>query len=264
LCGLSSGPETLGGRFFVAPDPSQNANGVREERPVADPKSYTQEEVDAIIAERDAIKANRDDALTEAKKAKAALKGYEGIDPAEYKKLKDAADEAARKAALAEGNLETWKKQVTDQHQKERESDAKRIAKYETAIARRLKEDELRKALVGKADPTMMELLVEHGSKFIHVRETDDDFEHFVADAKGNPLVADGKGTPMDVSTFVDQRLKAQFPAAFLGSGSSGGGATKSSGSAGGRAPAVIANTNSPEFLQNLERIHKGEAKVGA
>lgn len=234
------------------------------ERPVADPKTYTQEEVDAIVAERDAIKANRDDALTEAKRAKAALKNYEGIDPAEYKKLKEASDEAARKAALAEGNLEAWKKQVTEQHQKERESDAKRIAKYENAIGRRLREDELRKALVGKADPSMMELLVEHGSKFIHVRETDDDFEHFVADAKGTPLVADGKGTPMDVPAFVEQKLKVQFPGAFLGSGSSGGGATKSNGGAGGGSPRVIASTNSPDFLANLTEIATGKTTVGS
>jgi hypothetical protein len=177
------------------------------------------------------------------------------------KTLKEAAAEAERKRALAEGNLEEWKKQVTDQHQKERESDAKRIAKYEGAIGRRLKQDELRKALVGKADPSMMELLVEHGSKFIHVRETDDDFEHFVADAKGNPLVADGKGTPMDVPTFVEQRLKVQFPGAFLGSGSTGGGATKPTGGAGG--PSTISKSDLFKG-DNLKKAARGEVTVAS
>lgn len=228
---------------------------------MADPKTYSQDEVDAIVAERDAIKANRDEALTEAKKAKAALKGYDGINPDEYKRLKEAADEAARKAALAEGNLEVWKKQVTDQHQKERDADAKRIAKMDTAISRRLRHDELRKALVGKADPAMMELLVEHGSKYIHVRETDDDFEGYVADQKGNPLVADGKGTPMDVATFVEQRLKTQFPGAFLGTGSSGGGAPKSTGGASGGEKTISAN-DTKAWNANLADIASGKVKV--
>ncbi len=233
--------------------------------PVAgeDTKTYTQEEVEALFAEREAgLKQNRDEALKEAKNAKAQLKSYEGVDPSEYKSLKEAAAEAEKKKALAEGNLEVWKNQVTEQHKKEREQDAKRVQKYESAISKRLRQDELRKALVGKADPTMMELLVEHGSKFVHVRETDDDFEQFVGDEKGNPLVADGQGTPMTIDQFVDQRLKSKFPTAFLGTGSTGGGAAKSSGSAGGTKS--IASTNDPSFLANLTDIASGKTTVAA
>lgn len=228
---------------------------------MADP--ITQEQYDAMVAERDALKANRDEALTEAKKAKAALKNYDGVDPAEYKTLKQAADDAAKKAALAEGNLEVWKKQVTDQHQKEREADAKRISKYESALGKRLRQDELRKALVGKADPSMMELLVEHGSKFIHVKETDDGFEQFVGDEKGNALVADGQGSPMTVEQFVDQKLKQKFPGAFLGSGSSGGGATKSTGGASGPTKS-IASTNSRDFLAHVADVAAGKTVIGS
>ena len=235
--------------------------GQRGIGPVADPKTYTQEEVDAIVAEKEALKNNRDEALTEAKKAKAALKNFDGVDPAEYKSLKAQADEAARKAALAEGNLEAWKKQVTDQHQKEREADAKRISKYESALGKRLRQDELLRALVGKAEPTMMELLVEHGSKFIHVKETDDGFDRYVGDEKGNPLVADGQGTARTIDQFVDTRLKAKFPGAFLGTGSSGGGATKSTGGASGPTKS-IASTNSRDFLANLESIATGKTTV--
>lgn len=226
-------------------------------------ETITKEQYDAMVAERDALKTNRDEVLTEAKKAKAALKNYDGVDPTEYRTLKEAAAEAEKKRALAEGNLEAWKKQVTDQHTKEREGDAKKLTKYESAISRRLKQDELRKALVGKADPTMMELLVEHGSKFIQVRETDDDFEHVVVDEKNNPLVGDSKGSPMSVEQFVEQKLKAKFPGAFLGTGSSGGGATKSTGSAGG-STGRIASTNSPDFLAQLAGVASGKTKVGS
>lgn len=228
-------------------------------------ESFTQEQVDAMIAERlaaevEGLKKNQQEALKEAKAAKAKLAAFEGIDPAEYRTLKEAADDAERKRALAEGNLDAWKKQVTDAHQKEREADAKRLAKYESSLAKRLKQDELRKALVGKADPTMMELLVEHGSKYVHIRETDEDFEQFVADEKGNPLVGDGKGSPMTIDQFVDQNLKTKFPAAFLGTGSSGGGASRSNGGAGG--VRTVARDDSRAFIANLEDIAKGKVDV--
>jgi hypothetical protein len=226
-------------------------------------ETYTKEQVDQMIAEREAgLKANRDEALREAKKAKELAKRYEGVDPDEYKTLKEQAAELERKKALAEGNLEVWKKQVADQHQKELDAAAKRIAKYEGAVGKRLRQDELRKALTGKADPAMMELLVEHGSKYVHVKETDDDFEQYVGDEKGNPLVADGQGTQMTLEQFVDQRLKAKFPGAFLGSGSSGGGATRST--SGGSGGSKIISKDDLYKGDNLQKVASGQYKIAS
>jgi hypothetical protein len=227
---------------------------------VADPKTYTQEEYDAMIAERDALKANRDQALTEAKAAKKKLADYDGVDPVEFKKLKDAAADAEQKKALAEGDFKTLRDQLIEKHTSELTAKAKREAKLESALNRRLVQDELRKGLVGKADPAMMELLVEHGSKFIKVRETDDDFEHYIADEKGNQQFSDGKATPMTVESFVEQSLKAKFPGAFLGSGSSGGGASKSSASGGGSQ--TISGASGADFLKNLDGIADGSKRV--
>jgi hypothetical protein len=218
-------------------------------------------DIEAIVAERTAaLKQNTDQAIRELRQARAKLKDYEGVDPEEHRALKSAADEAARKQALAEGNLEVWKKQVTDQHQKEKSGLESRLAKFESFTSRTLRNDELRKALVGKADPSMMELLVEHGSKFIHVRETDEGFEKYVGDEKGNAMVADAQGSPMTTEVFVDQVLKSKFPGAFLGSGSSGGGATRSN--AGGGGVTTIASTNDPSFLANLESVATGKTQV--
>jgi hypothetical protein len=218
-------------------------------------------DIEAIVAERTAaLKQNTDQAIRELRQARAKLKDYEGVDPEEHRALKSAADEAARKQALAEGNLEVWKKQVTDQHQKEKSGLESRLAKFESFTSRTLRNDELRKALVGKADPSMMELLVEHGSKFIHVRETDEGFEKYVGDEKGNAMVADAQGSPMTTEVFVDQVLKSKFPGAFLGSGSSGGGATRSN--AGGGGVTTIASTNDPSFLANLDSVAAGKTQV--
>lgn len=227
---------------------------------MADPKTYTEDEVAAIVAERDAIKANRDEALTEAKKAKAALKSYDGVDATEYKALKEAAAEAERKRALAEGNLDAWKKQVTDAHQAERAGDAKKIDKLTRALEKHLVDAQLATALAkNDADPSMLPLLKLEGRNYARMRETDDDFEAIISDAKGNQLVADGKGTPMTIEDLVVQRLKTQYPAAFRGTGSSGGGASKSTGGASGGGGIV---TDGQSFLRNLDKIASGEMTV--
>jgi hypothetical protein len=229
---------------------------------VAEPQTYTQEQYDAMIAERDALKHNRDEILKESKKAKDALKNYEGVDPVEFKTLKEAAAEAERKKALAEGNLEVWKKQVTDQHQKEREADGKKLTKALAALEKR-KVAKLTAALAkAEADPTMMDLLVLKGSASVRLQEGDEDWNEIIADEKGNPLVRDGQGTPMDMDTFVAQVLKTQYPGAFKGTGSSGGGATKSTGSAGGKR--TVSASDPQAFIRYAKEIASGEVEVVA
>lgn len=226
---------------------------------MADPE-ITKEQFDAMVAERDAIKANRDEILKESKRAKEALKSYDGVDPTEFKTLKEAAQEAERKKALAEGNLEVWKKQVTDQHQKEREADGKKLTKALTALEKR-KVAKLTAALAkAEADPTMMDLLVLKGSASVRLKEGEEDWEEVISDEKGNPLIADGKGTAMDMDTFVAQVLKTQYPAAFKGTGSSGGGASKSTAGGGGKR--TISASDGAAFIKYAKEIASGEVEV--
>jgi len=229
---------------------------------VADPKTYTEDEYNAMIAERDALKANRDEILKEAKRSKDALKNYEGVDPERFRQLVAAAEEAERQKATAEGDFKVLEKQLIERHTKELDGRDGKIGKLTKALEKRLREDELRKALNGKVDPDMTELIVEHGSKFVKVRETDDDFEHYITDERGNQQFSDGMATPMTMESFVDQTLKTKFPKAFLGTGSSGGGATKSH--AGGGAPGVLpaGDNMGMSILQNLDKVRKGEIAV--
>lgn len=224
---------------------------------MADEKTtFTKEELDAEVA---GLKANKDEAIKEARKAKERLAAYDGVDVDEYKKLKAQAAEAEQKKAEASGNFEALKKQLIDQHTAEKQSLEKRNAKFETALSKRLKQDELRRALTGKALPEYTELLLEHGVKYLGIRETDDDFEQFVHDGKGNPRVSDGVGTQMSIDAFVEQDLKTRFPGAFMGTGSSGGGATKSTAGGGGSSKTV---TDGQDFLRNISGIVKGEVQV--
>lgn len=224
--------------------------------------TMTQEEFEQKIAEHTAgLKANRDEALKEAKAAKAALKNYDGIDPAEYKALKDASLEAERKAAEAKGDFTAWQKQTIQQHEKVvSEKDAK-ITKLTRAVERRLVEAKLATALAkAGADEKMASLLMLKGQQHIRVRETDDDFEEYVADERGNPLVADGKGSPMTVEQFVETTLKTQYPGAFKGTGSSGSGAARSVAS-GGRSD-VLPN-DMQAFMANVGEVAAGKVTIG-
>ena len=192
------------------------------------------------------------------KAAKAALAKYEGVDPEEFKSLKQAAAEADRKKAAAEGDFKSLEKQLVEQHGKELATERAARAKAEAAVEKRLVQAELTRAIAKHRGDS--ELLMPIASKFVKVRQTDDDYVAYVVDEQGNPRIADGKGTPMDFDQLVEQVLLPKYPRAFDGTGSSGGGATKSSGSAAGAR--VVAADDNRGFIANLEGIAKGEVEV--
>jgi hypothetical protein len=224
---------------------------------VADePKTYTQAEVEAMIAEQvSGLKANRDELAKEAKQAKAKLAAYDGVDPEEHKRLKTAAEEAERKKAEAQGDFKALEKQLIDRHTAELSARDGKLGKMTKALEQRLIQAELTQALVNAGvSKGMIDLLVLKGASHGRIRETDDGFEGYVADEKGNPLVADGKGSPMTWDAFVEQNLKTKYPDAFAGSGSSGGGAPKSTGGAGGAGNVIAAGDNAA-FIANLSKM---------
>lgn len=223
---------------------------------------YDQAEVDALIAEKNAgLEANRNTVLAELATAKAKLKNFDGIDPAEHSRLKDEVAAAEAKKAAAEGDWKTMEKQLIDKHGSERAADKKALEKRDSAVERRLVQAELTRAIAAKkGDP---DLLLPYASRFARVRELDDDFEAYLCDEKGTPMVSDGKGTPMTFDAFVEQVLMVKFPRAFDGVGSSGGGAPRSNASGGGQSRVVVADTNSPDFLANVKDIASGKATIG-
>lgn len=235
-------------------------------------KTFTQADVDAMFAERLAtelagLKANQAEALKEAKAARAALKNFDGIDPEEHKALKAAAVEAEEKRAAAAGDFATLKKQMEDagakkekslidQHTKQLAERDVKEGKLTKALEKRLVQFELAKAIAAKkGDP---DLLIPHAERFVRTRETDDDYEAFVVDGAGNARVSDGKGTPMTFDLYVDE-LMTKFPRAFDGTGSSGGGASKSNGGAGG---AKVIPAGQAWASSDIEKIATGAITV--
>jgi len=236
---------------------------------VADPKTYTEEELNAAVEERLAgAKAEQDKAFKqlweEAKKAKAQLKAWDGKDPAKYDELVQAAEAAAQKKAAAEGDFETLKKQMSEKHSSELAAREAKIAKLNKAIERRLVDAELTRAIAAKKGEP--DLLLPYARQFVRVKETEEDFEGYIADERGTPLVADGKGTPMTFDSFVEQTLMTKFPRAFEGTGSSGGGSAKSNAGGGGTVGRIAAPTHGSfgqDFLDNAQAIRDGKVTVG-
>lgn len=223
--------------------------------------TFTQDEVNSMIAEQVAgLKAKTDELLSEAKRAKNALKSYDGVDPTEFKRLKEAADQAERDKAAAAGDFKALEKQMAERHTVELSERETKISKMQRALERKVVESELVRAIAAKkGDP---DLLLPYARQYARMRETDDDFEGFVSDERGNPLVSDGKGTPMDFSAFVEQHLMLKFPRAFEGTGSSGGGAPRSSAGGGGGGPKRISAGDNNAFITALKDIANGKVTV--
>lgn len=236
----------------------------------------TDEEAAELTRERDALKAHKEELLREtkvakdaAKKAADALKNYDGLDVDEFRALKAASVEAEQKKAAAEGDFNKLKQQLVDAHAKDKktlvdahstelgERDGK-IAKMNKALERRLIDAELTKAIAAKKGDA--EMLIPYARQFVKVRELEDDFEGYVVDERGQPRIADGKGTAMGFEQFVELTLMPKFPRAFDGTGSSGGGAAKSIASGGGAK--TIAANDGAAFLQQVDGISKGSITV--
>lgn len=221
---------------------------------------------EAVEKETAGIKANRDELLKEAKRAKDALKNYDGMDPEKYKALSAAAEAAERKKAEAEGNFASLEKQLLEKHGKEIEARESRIGKLSKALERRLVEAELTAAIArAKGVP---ELLLPHARPHVKVKEADDDFTAYVAGPDGNPRIGDAKGSPMSFDQLVEEmKSNPVYGRAFEGTGSSGSGAPSNASSGGGAAGTLTLSRNDPVAMgritpQQQADIDSGKLKV--
>jgi len=235
-----------------------------QEKPVPgddEKTTFTKDEVEALIAERNkAIELNRNEALKEAKAAKARLAAFEGIDPEEHKTLKAQAEEAARKKAAAEGDFKSIEEQLKALHATELGARDKTITKLRSALEQRLVDAEATRELAEAKGSA--KVLLPHVKARVKVVESDDGaFSVQVVDERGNQRLADGQGTPMTLKQLVEElRADSEFARAFEGTGSSGGGASKSN--AGGGGAKVIAAGDNKAFIANLDNIATGKATV--
>lgn len=224
---------------------------------MADPKTYTPEEVEALVQEKlAAAKAEGDKAFQslwdEAKKAKERAKAFEGLDPEEARTLKQKYQELeqrakADKAGITSEQLEKMRAEI-------------RGSLEQDYVPFKSKAEALEKEMRSlRLDAVVKGVMAKNGVRADRIdalfRLAADQFD--LTD-DGKPMLKERMGT--SVEKFVAEDLFKQYPEFYQGSGSSGGGATKSNGGAGGSR--VIAAGDSAAFLANLEGIASGKVEV--
>lgn len=187
-------------------------------------------------------------ALDAERKAKAdyekALKGFEGIDPEEAKRLKAEAEQIAADKLKSKGDWETREKQLKDQLaaelKKHQDQYAGELAKGEERekLLRRSLEDHLvtaqATAAIAAAGGSTL-LLLPHVKSAVRVVEENGQFVARVIGEDGNPRIADVKGTPFSVANLVEElRANSAFAGAFAASNAGGSGAPSNTAGNGG------------------------------
>lgn len=215
-------------------------------------QGISKEQYEAMVAERDALLAKRDEILKEAKGAKDKLRSYEGIDPNEHKSLKE-------KLADLEQKQKAEKAGITSQELERMRAEVRQSLEAEFSVFRTQAETLAKENRALKLDNRVKKVMGDNG---VRAARIDDLFrltaDHYDLTDDGQPMLKEKMGLPID--TYVKEDLRKAYPEWFDGSGSSGGGATKSV--AGGGGSRVIAASDKDAWSQNIEAIAKGTIEV--
>jgi hypothetical protein len=193
------------------------------------------------------LKKNRDEILSEKQKVAAELEKYKGLGlaPEKIKELADAALKAEEEKHKAEGNWDTLKTTLNQQH-------ANQLAEKETAISGLTKTVEsLMVDSVAAQEFAAQKgeslLLLPHVKGHTKVVQKDGKFIVQVLDDAGQPRISPaGNGNPMTIAELVtEMKADTRFGRAFDGSGASGSGAPKDGSRSGTGAVKSLADLKS-------------------
>lgn len=225
---------------------------------MADEAKFTQEQVDAMVAEANkALEANRNKALDQ---LKALERKYDGVDPEEYRKLRETVatletKAKAEKAGLTSEELSKLRNDVRAEVERQYAADMQAGVKVFPWAGQLAQEN---RSL--KLDNVVKTEMAKGGARAERIdalfRLTADRFD--LTD-DGKPMLRTSPG--IEVGKYVADELRKEYPEFYNGSGSSGGGASKSTAGGGG-SPSTIAATDRAAFLANVEKIAKGQVLV--
>lgn len=209
------------------------------------PKTYTEADLAGLKTKNEDLIARLN-----AAKERAAILGDRT--PEEVKADLEFAREMREKKARDEGDFESLKAQLLDQHKSELTKRDTRVQRVESKLYDVLARREAEAAIIEAGGNP--KLLLPHVLPFVKVTEQNDDFTAQVVDAKGQPRIADGQATPMSIAQLVDIfKADDTFGAAFESSGAAGSGA-RNSGAGGGRGGTVmIPKDASPQEYRRLK-----------
>lgn len=250
-------------------------NGQDQERFVLDvteADGFALEDVRGLRGTVAAVRSERDD-------HKAKLDLFGDITPTQAKTAVEKVTEFAKldPKKQAEEAVRIREEQLVTNHKKELSEKEARLAAVTNQLQDTLVLSELRTELAKVSDSP--EVLVPHLSPRVKMREnaTTKAFERVVLDRNGHPGIADGAGTPMQITHLIEEfRANPQFKMLFKGTGSSGsGGAGNGQGGAGGSnngsgnndgsgAPKSLGGNRDPRTLgDNIDGLASGKVVVG-
>jgi len=224
-------------------------------------KTYTQDEYEGMVGERDALKAKRDELLDEVKGTRKRLKEFEGLDAKEIRDLVARAADEDRKRARETGDWEKREAQLMEKHAKELQAERDARQGAEQAVERYLVDAEAMQAIGGKGFPKLLLPVIKPRLKVVKGEDGHPAVRVIDADGTVRVKVEKGKAIPLTVTEYVTElREDPDLAGAFVGSGASGSGASRGEGSGG--AARTIPAGDDKGFLANLDKIAKGEVVV--
>lgn len=195
---------------------------------------------------------------------KKQLEGFSGVDMDEIAQMRERIATADRKTAEGTGDWAAREAQVRKEMAavaaKERETGIARLGLVESALDQEVRISRAVAAIAEAKGSTKVLLphVLEHTRM---IEQEDGQFAAVVVDEKGHPRIGDSEGGNMTLGQFVESlKVDPDFARVFDGSGSSGGGSTRSV--AGGDSSKTIAADDSAAFMANLEGIADGSVNA--
>lgn len=209
------------------------------------PKTYTQEEVDALIAKEVAgLKANRDALLNESKEASRRAKEAEELRQREH-----------QEALKAAGKMDEFEKTIRSQYEPVL---AEKDARYNSLAARVLGSE--RKAAIGAfAGDFITPEAVEIMAPFVRTEFDGEDVVTKYLDANGNVITTDPEQFRKHLREHkaFSHLLKASAASGGGASGNRGGGAAKTANEMSGEERAALLRDNPSEFYRLFPGLRK-------
>lgn len=207
-----------------------------------------------------------------ADQAEAKLRGFGDLTPDQARAAIDKAerlskiDPQSEAAKLAEERIRANAEDYAKKLAAEKTPLEAKLAKALRKVEKTTKGDRLKGALKDAgAVPEAWPLLESYADAHIQVKETEDDFEAVVVDAKGNPRVSMTPGSieQMGIDEFV-RSLRAVFPSCFIGENASGSGSSVhgSANNNGGGGVRRIPRGDQAAINANWQDIAAGKAVV--
>lgn len=216
--------EALKAKAELTDDEKKELEALEAKAAAADDKTYGEAYVKELRKESGKYR-------TRAKELEESLAKFDGMDPEEYRRLKDAAAEAEKARLTKEGDFEKLRQQLVADFDKDKAKLATQLAEKDTAYA--ALESELNRTIMAheisiqasmaKAiNPKLVEMVIMQTAK---VEKTEDGRRVIkILDGKGEPRVDLKTGEPFKIGQLLEEMKQTEEFAHLFAGGKPGAG----------------------------------------